>query len=275
MFHNSSRSISFLTDCLSSPIEFTCDQICAVDDRMKSLRSLLRFLSRYHDSVVGWETNESSLASILPPTFATMINWRNESYLSPLLLACTLGRASAAEILIKFGADSGMIEASSRSSALILATKAGSLGCVKALLSDCIGYNLLSMITLQKPPITAYRCIPYHMDLEGKTALSLAAELGRCDIFSLLLSHGIAYHIHDFCGNSPLHLASMNGHMGICQLILDEERDKVIREIEIELGSAERMKGELERISSSFRGGLKTPCKSRLDQVCIHRHTYK
>ena len=173
---------------------------------------------------------------------------------------------------------------------MILATQAKSLESVKVLLSDKHQSSIVDWDTLvgTKPDLSNFKCNPCNYNSMGKTAIFIAAELGLVDIFRLFLEIGIPYHVVDQAGNTPLHASVANGHVAViniteikasgttdchsdldysqvCQLILDAERDRIIVEIEEELGGAEHMQSEIEKTSSSFRGGIKAPCKSCRD----------
>jgi ankyrin repeat protein len=146
-----------------------------------------------------------------------------------------------------------------------MATAAKSFECVKVLISakhetlvEDLMYNWLR---LRESSVMKSNCIPCHFDCSGKSALAIAAELGLTEIFSFFLQQHIPYRVVDNEGNTPLHLAAASGHLDICQLILDAEREQIIREIQLELGGPEKMQGEFEKASSSFRGGIRTKCK--------------
>lgn len=166
----------------------------------------------------------------------------------------------------QFGANSSLINPVNKQSCLIMATAAKSFACVSELMSakhettfveDLMYYSLW----FGKASVIKFICIPCHFDCSGKSALAVAAELGLTEIFSFFLQQHIPYRIVDNEGNTPLHLAAASGHLDICQLILDAEREQIIREIELELGGPEKMQGEFEKASSSFRGGIRTKCK--------------
>lgn len=256
------QHLKFL-DIISAPADFVSDHILGYDQNTRCLRAILRFLSRYHSNVDGWEND---------PCMQEMIEWRDEDDYTALMLACATGNANTIKLLLQYGADCGKITTKLKVSPLMLATKSGSLDAVMAILSDRVQFNIFDTLVASSPstagtkiPLVCLKCNPCHYDSLGNTALSIAAERGLVDIFEYFLSVGIPYHITDVAGNTPLHLASKMGYIEICQLILDAERDLIIKEIEMELGSAEGMKKELERTSSSFRGGLKSGCKSKVD----------
>jgi hypothetical protein len=64
----------------------------SVPERVRSLRLLLRFIQRYHSTVVGWEGS---------PNLAQMIDWRDSQGLTPLMCASSIGNASAVKLLLE------------------------------------------------------------------------------------------------------------------------------------------------------------------------------
>jgi ankyrin repeat protein len=58
-------------------------------------------------------------------------------------------------------------------------------------------------------------------DSEGRTPFLLAAELGADAIFRRLVDLGVDKEVVDLEGNNALHLASINGHMGVVKYLVN------------------------------------------------------
>ena len=59
-----------------------------------------------------------------------------------------------------------------------------------------------------------------HIDEGGRTALHLAARLGRADAVGLLLEHKASPSAKDAQGNTPLHIAVIAGYAGVARALL-------------------------------------------------------
>ena len=223
------------------------------DDCTECLRILLRFLSKYATSLIGWQTD---------PTFKEILEWRDENNFTPLMLACSIGNHRAVRVLIQSGADSGAVEMHGRKTPLILATLAGSADAVRELLSDKLSVRAAIDATgalVMGPhntlnPLSLYKCKPCYIDAIGNQAICIAAERGYLDIFIALLSAGVSHQTKGTCGNNLLHIASMAGNASICALIVERESNRHItrkREEEVRTLVESENKKEVDRKRSA------------------------
>ena len=65
----------------------------------------------------------------------------------------------------------------------------------------------------------------WYGDVLGNTALHVAAINGHMNIVEILLDRGIDINSKDSIGETALHLAAANGHMNIVEILLDRGID--------------------------------------------------
>lgn len=61
------------------------------------------------------------------------------------------------------------------------------------------------------------------LDIEGKSALHVAAARGQTDCLAVILTHGADLSITDAAGLNPLHLAAKNNHVECCKKLLQSK----------------------------------------------------
>jgi ankyrin repeat protein len=57
-------------------------------------------------------------------------------------------------------------------------------------------------------------------DIHGNTALHLSAKLGRFEVARYLLSHGLDVNSTNLLGETPIMMATLSCHLGICELFI-------------------------------------------------------
>jgi len=182
------------------------------------LAILIRFVTRYHASCVGWDG-----------TLSEMVNWMNKEELTPLMLACTLGDSAhtSVQLLLKAGADCTLISPDKKLNVLMLACKHGALQICQTLLREMKPTASLNFIKGQQHvPLALYKCGPGERDKEGMQAILFASACGHGDILSLLLSLSVPYNIPNNKGETALHLAAVGGYTDCVEILLGaEEKD--------------------------------------------------
>jgi hypothetical protein len=77
----------------------------------------------------------------------------------------------------------------------------------------------------------SHRVTVFSRDVDGRTALHIAARIGNTELVSLLLDQGALVTATDHNGSTPLHLACQKGHQATVLLLLGE--DSLINAVDI------------------------------------------
>jgi ankyrin repeat protein len=98
-------------------------------------------------------------------------------------------------------------------------------------------------------------CNTKYRDKDGNTPLHLAALNGRVDVVELLISHGADVNARDNYGWTPLHSAAYNGHAGVAELLIRHGADLNAKNSENKTPldvARERGQNEVARIIEEF-----------------------
>jgi ankyrin repeat protein len=132
------------------------------------------------------------------PAYDAVSRPNENSFCAPLHLASANGNITAAELLIRHGAEIDMLN-QNQETPLCLASHRGQKDIVDLLLDSG------SDIT--------------HRDREGSTPLHRAAQTGHFDVVVSLLQRGADVNIRDSCGRTPLDLARCNWRFKVASLL--------------------------------------------------------
>ncbi|KAG9271039.1 ankyrin repeat domain-containing protein 50-like [Astyanax mexicanus] len=168
------------------------------------------------------------------------------SAVTPLLAAAAMGHAGTVNCMLFWGAAVDGIDGEGRT-ALCLAAAKGSVEVVKALLDRGLDENHKD--DLGWTPLHAAACDGHksvcavltergsmarvgELDVEGRTALILAAQEGHCSTVRLLLDRKSPIDHRSYDGHSALSAASLQGHTEVVELLLRRGADTDVRDAE-------------------------------------------
>ncbi|XP_054494779.2 CARD- and ANK-domain containing inflammasome adapter protein-like [Agelaius phoeniceus] len=167
----------------------------------------------------------------------TDINAHNKKHYTPLLLACEMGKAESAEVLMEKGANLGM-RTPAADTALHLAVQAGAASIAALLLSKGMDTNLRNQA--EETPLHV-AALWNHGALVGllvsagarinavtkdfATPLHVASHRGHTNVARQLLHHKAPVNAQDKQAKSPLHLAAEQGHKTLAEMLLKARAD--------------------------------------------------
>nr|XP_009481922.1 PREDICTED: ankyrin-3-like [Pelecanus crispus] len=167
----------------------------------------------------------------------TDINAYNEMQYTPLLLACEMGKAESAEVLIEKGANFG-IKTPASDTALHLAVQAGAASIANVLLHKGMEVNLMNQADETPLHVAALHNKGALVGLlvnagakinavtkEFVTPLHIASQRGNTDVAQQLLHHKANVNVKDKQSKSPLHFATERGDKTMVEMLLNANAD--------------------------------------------------
>lgn len=168
------------------------------------------------------------------------------SAVTPLLAAAAMGHAGTVNRLLFWGAAVDGIDGEGRT-ALCLAAAKGSVEVVRALLdrgldenhkddlgwtplhaAACEGHRSVCAVLTERSSMARVS----ELDVEGRTALILAAQEGHCSTVRLLLDRKSPIDHRGYDGHSALCGAALQGHTEVVELLLRRGADPDVRDAE-------------------------------------------
>lgn len=156
---------------------------------------------------------------------------------TPLMIAAGNGKICAMNVLLEHGADPSCQNAAGFT-ALMIATEANSIECVKLLLRherDCNitaqnfrGLNAL-MLAVNSVELTQkliYQSDLTQVDIEGNTVYHLACKHGNTEVITTLLNHSKSFiNTKNLMGQTPLHFAIQSKNLNVTDILISNGAD--------------------------------------------------
>ena len=133
---------------------------------------------------------------------------KDKQSLSALYCAAECGSTEVVHSLLEYGAIIDMRNASTYSTALMIAAQRGNVSVCQMLLS----YGNQSMVDLRNK--------------FGRTALSSAAEEGELEVVNTLVDAGASINTRQAQSWTPLHYAADKNHLEVVRVLLEHGADK-------------------------------------------------
>lgn len=167
----------------------------------------------------------------------TDINAHNKLHYTPLLLACEMGKAESAEVIMEKGANLG-IRTPAADTALHLAVQAGAAPIAGLLLGKGMDTNLRNQAEETPLHVAALHNNGALVGLlvsagarinavtkDFVTPLHMASLRGHAEVARQLLHHKAHVNAQDKQAKSPLHLAAEQGHKTLAEMLLKARAD--------------------------------------------------
>uniref|UniRef100_A0A8C7MDH8 Ankyrin repeat domain 52 n=1 Tax=Oncorhynchus kisutch TaxID=8019 RepID=A0A8C7MDH8_ONCKI len=194
----------------------------------------LELVSQWEEGLCAYNGHCEALG-VLSETLVSL-DVRDAGGRTALYLAAQKGHAQCLEVLLSHGVSCHLRERRNKWTPLHVAASNGQTDCLLMLVNRGEKADIIDIADVQGQTALMLAALGSHTDCvhillekgagvdaadkRGRTALHRAAVMGSEDCVSALLEHGASALCRDFRGRTPLHLAASCGHMELLRSLL-------------------------------------------------------